>query len=168
MNPRKLFRWYLHTFAITALAASSVSILASHLIYNATRSMALGFYWLSPARAPARGAVVAFPVPPNVQALVRERRYLPENGLLLKPIVAVAGDDVCTRGGVLNVNGVFVGHVLDRDSAARSLPRSDLCGTLPEGEIFVASANPQSFDSRTFGSIPVAAVRGEVRSLWTF
>ncbi len=168
MNPRKLFRWYVHTFAVTALAASGVSILASHLIYNATPSMPVGFYWLSPAREPTRGAVVAFPVPTNVEGLVRERRYLPENALLLKPVVAVAGDEVCTRNGVLNVHGAFLGYVLDRDSAARALPHSDLCGTLPEGEVFVASAHPQSFDSRTFGSVPVGAVRGVVRSLWIF
>jgi conjugative transfer signal peptidase TraF len=168
MNSRKLLQLYVRTFGITALAAAGVSILASHLIYNATNSMPLGLYWLAPAPSPGRGAVVAFSVPPNVQDLVHERRYLPENALLLKPVVALAGDDVCTRDGILKVNGASLGQVLERDSAARALPQSDFCGALPDGEIFVASAHPQSFDSRTFGSIPVVAVRGVVKALWTF
>jgi type IV secretory pathway protease TraF len=115
-----------------------------------------------------RGSLVVFPVPSNVSGMVSERRYLPAGALLVKPIVALADDHVCTAGGVLSVNGMGLGIVQRKDSEGRPLPHSEVCGDLPAGWAFVASHFAMSFDSRTFGPVPVASIRGTVTPLWTY
>lgn len=168
MNVLELSRLHLVLLGATALAAALACILASHLIWNATPSMPLGLYWLSPGAPPDKGLLVAFPIPPSVRALVAARHYLPARALLLKRVVASEGDEVCAQGGVLSIEGAPLGAILTEDSAGRPLPRYDGCGPLPAGLLFVASPHPKSFDSRTFGPIPTAAVRGTVTPLWTF
>ncbi len=155
-----------------ALATAGVSALAclvgSHLLWNWTPSLPLGLYWVSPDAKADVGALVAFPVPGSVRALVRERRYLPPGAVLVKPIVAAADDDVCTDGGTLTVNGAPLGAVATEDTRGRPLPHDTRCGPLPGGVVFVASHLPTSFDSRTFGPVPLSELRGTVTPLWTY
>jgi len=151
-----------------ALLSALTCIVASHLLWNWTPSLPLGLYWVSPGGAATVGALVAFPVPSQVQELVRERKYLPPRALLIKPIVALPSDRVCTEGGTLVVGGSVLGVVLTEDSAKRPLPHATECGPLPEGQVFVASHFPKSFDSRTFGPIALNTIRGTVTPLWTF
>ena len=119
MPARELSRLHLGLFAATAAAASLACILASHLIWNWTPSLPLGLYWLSRGGAPGRAALVAFPVPAHVRALVADRRYLPPRAMLIKPVVAVAGDRVCTERRTFTVNGERLGPIATEDSAGR-------------------------------------------------
>jgi conjugative transfer signal peptidase TraF len=163
-----LLRWVATPLAVTALLSALACTVACHLLWNWTRSLPLGLYWLSPGRLARIGTLVAFPVPSQVQELVRERNYLPPRALLIKPVVALASDHVCTRGGTLLVNGVVMGAVPTEDSAKRPLPRATDCGALAEGLVFVASSYAKSFDSRTFGPVSLSELRGTVTPLWTY
>jgi conjugative transfer signal peptidase TraF len=165
---RALAPWLAALLAVTALLSALACLVASHLLWNWTPSLPLGLYWLSPGRPFAVGALVAFPVPPRVQELVRERKYLPPRALLIKPVVALSSDRVCTDGGTLVVNGSVLGAVLTEDSAKRPLPHATGCGPLPEGQVFLASRYPRSLDSRTFGSVSLNNIRGTVTPLWTY
>jgi type IV secretory pathway protease TraF len=122
----------------------------------------------APAERAAPGILVAFAVPDGVRELVHERRYLPLGAMLVKPVVATAGDRVCTDGGMLAVNGRSLGTILTEDTAGRPLPQVPLCGPVPEGWVYVASHYAKSFDSRTFGPIRVADLRATVSPLWTY
>jgi conjugative transfer signal peptidase TraF len=154
----------------TVLAAAVACLAGAHLLWNWTPSLPLGLYWLSPASSGRVkvGALVAFPVPAPVRALVLERRYLPPGALLVKPVVATATDRVCTEGGTLAVNGTPLGAIATEDTQGRPLPHDERCGPLPEGHVFVASHFATSFDSRTFGPVPLADIRGTVTPLWTY
>jgi conjugative transfer signal peptidase TraF len=154
--------------AVTALLSVLAAAVASHLVWNWTPSLPLGLYWLSPGRLARVGALVAFPVPSQVRELVLERNYLPPRALLIKPVVALASDNVCTRGGTLLVNGAVMGALPTEDSAKRPLPHAIDCGALAEGLVFVASRYAKSFDSRTFGPVSVSNIRGTVTPLWTY
>jgi conjugative transfer signal peptidase TraF len=156
--------------AATVLASAVACLAGAHLLWNWTPSLPLGLYWVSPAssRRVKVGALVAFPVPAHVRALVLERRYLPPRALLVKPVVATAPDRVCTEGGTLTVNGAPLGAIATEDTRSRPLPHDERCGPLPEGHVFVASHFATSFDSRTFGPVPLADIRGTVTPLWTY
>lgn len=156
---------------VVALALALAGLAAgvgSHLIWNRTPSMPIGLYWLDRGRRTlVRNALVAFPIPDAVRGLVHERRYLPDDAVILKQIVALPGDHVCIWGGAFIVNGVALGRVLDRDAAGRRLPQLTLCGAVGPGDVFVASNHPRSFDSRFFGPVAISAVKGTVTLLWT-
>ena len=168
MTVGELEEFLVRTALATACASALACLLGSHLLWNWTPSLPLGLYWVSARREAHVGALVAFPVPAAVSALVRERRYLPPGALLVKPVVARASDDVCTQGGTLTVNGALLGAIATEDTRGRPLPHDARCGPLPGGVVFVASHLPTSFDSRTFGPVPLSDLRGTVTPLWTY
>ena len=168
MTARELSGLYVRVFGATALASALACLFASRLVWNATPSLPLGLYWLSRGSAAEKGRLLAFPVPPSAQDLVRERRYLPPGAFLVKPVVATSGDFVCANGGVLTVDGRPLGAIPNEDSARRPLPHYEGCGPVGSGEVFVASHYEKSFDSRTFGPVAMGAIRGTVTPLWTY
>jgi conjugative transfer signal peptidase TraF len=151
-----------------ALLSCLAAAVGSHLLWNWTPSLPRGLYWLSHDRTAQVGSLVAFPVPKSVERLVIERKYLPPGAWLVKPVVATSGDRVCTDARTLVVDGQNLGRVLTEDSAQRPLPWATVCGPLSEGQVFVASHYEKSFDSRTFGPVPLGALRGTVTPLWTY
>jgi conjugative transfer signal peptidase TraF len=164
-NPaRTVFR----VLALCVITTSLACIVAAHLVWNRTPSLPLGVYVRTPGVRVGEGVLVALPVPAAVRTLVHDRRYLPDGSLLIKPVAAVPGDYVCTRTGILFINGEPFGSMLRRDSEGRDLPVYRGCGALPAGQVFLASHQPQSFDSRSFGPVDVGSLQGTVIPLWTY
>jgi len=143
---------------VSAATSSLACLLASHLVWNRTPSLPRGLYWVARETSWHRGDLVVFPV----------RGYLPDGYVLLKPVVAVAGEGVCTRGDVAFVNDAPIGSLLPTDSDGRPLPHDDLCGAVPPRHLYVASHHPRSFDSRAFGPVDAATIRGKATPLWTY
>jgi conjugative transfer signal peptidase TraF len=142
---------------------------AAHLCWNLTDSLPRGLYVRHRASTPpARNGIVAIQVPPNVEALVFERRYLPAGAQLFKRVVGLPGDRVCLGRGQYEVNGASLGLVLASDSAGNSLPTALFCGVVPDGLYFLAGDTPRSFDSRYFGPLPAAALTDRLTPLWTY
>jgi len=173
VTARRIERSLLGAAGATVLASTLACLVGAHLLWNWTPSLPLGLYWVSALSSGGSGrvkvgALVAFPVPGRVRALVLERRYLPPGALLVKPVVAMRPDRVCTDGGTLTVNGTPLGAIATEDTRGRPLPHDERCGPVPEGEVFVASHFATSFDSRTFGPVPLANIRGTVTPLWTY
>ena len=79
---------------------------------------------------------------------------------LIKRIVAVAGDSVTIRGGVLSVNE----EPQNEPYLNRGIPDDSFFGPtrLSEGEVFVMGDNrANSADSRVFGPLPIENIEGE-------
>ena len=159
---------FLVLLGVSAATSSLACLLASHLVWNGTESIPRGLYWVTHDTFCQRGDLVVFPVPPAMRPLVHERGYLPDGYVLLKPVVAVAGDRVCISDDVALVDDAPIGRVLATDSEGRPLPHDDLCGPVPPRHLYVASHHPRSFDSRTFGPVDAATIRGKATPLWTF
>jgi signal peptidase I len=79
---------------------------------------------------------------------------------LIKRIVAVAGDEIEVRNGILLVNG----EEQEEPYLNENLPFDDSYEQteVPEGYVFVMGDNrANSADSRVFGSLPVENIEGE-------
>jgi conjugative transfer signal peptidase TraF len=133
---------------------------------------------VAPANSAIRRGQTVAACPLDTTA-VREaalRGYVPAgrcpDGLepLLKTAAAVAGDVVTVTPSGVVVNGVPIEDTapLDRDGAARPL-RSFPAGLfpVPPGQVWLLSSHQsRGFDSRYFGPVPAANVRGVARPIW--
>jgi signal peptidase I len=86
-------------------------------------------------------------------------------GGVIKRVVAVAGDSVESRGGLVVVNGVE-----EDPSAIIRDPRDPAYSgpiVIPEGTVYVLGDNRRiSLDSRHIGPVPVDTLEGKVVFVW--
>lgn len=152
---------------VLALAIASLVRLPEMLIYNASASAPIGFYWLDD-RAIERGDYALVRVPERVRQLVEDRGYLPPDVPLIKRVTAIAGDDICRHGTEILVNGTTMAAAQEADSSGRRLPDWQGCSVLTERTVFLLQDHPQSFDGRYFGPVETATIIGRATLLWTF
>jgi conjugative transfer signal peptidase TraF len=164
---------------ISVLAAMSAVIVAMFitsdirapiLIYNASGSAPLGFYYLE-NRLPERGETAVVQPPPLIELMIVAREILPPSVPLLKQIAAVGGDEVCRSKepiSTIAINGQVLAEVFDKDGEGRPLPSWEGCIRLVDGEFFLLQPHPYSFDSRYFGPVMRCDILGVARPLWTW
>lgn len=162
--------WRALIFGVTmlsALATSASLVPTPRLVWSASASAPIGFYWRV-AGAPSRGDLVLARAPFWARKLAAERRYLPLNVPILKRVAAVAGDVVCASGDALFIDGRLVAHRLTSDRMGRPLPQWQGCETLGAGEFFLLMGDvPDSFDGRYFGPVRRHDIIGRLVPVWT-
>jgi conjugative transfer signal peptidase TraF len=159
---------------VIAIAGASALLLvpaglepAPRLVWNASPSVPIGLYLVSPGAPVTRGATVIAWLPAAVRDLAASRRYLPASVPLVKPVAGIAGDRVCAAGIVVAINGRTVARRLRHDHRGRPLPFWSGCRTLRAGELFVlGTQRPDSFDSRYFGRVARRNIIGTARLIW--
>lgn len=149
---------------VLALAVASTVSLPKKLIYNASASAPIGFYWLDhqPIR---RGDYALVRVPERVRKLVEERDYLPANVPLVKRVTGVDGDEICREKAAILINGNSVAEALEFDGLGRPLPDWQGCRILTEQTVFLLQDHPQSFDGRYFGPVDRRLLVGRATKL---
>lgn len=152
------------------LIAQGLASVSSHsLILNYTASTPLGIYQRVPIHTWRHGMMVVITPSPSDKALFAARGWLMKNGVLIKPIGALPGDQVCIHNDTVTINGKEAGPVFAMDSHGLPLPVIRGCFVLPRGTVFPFSTySAHSFDGRYFGAISMAQVLGEARPVWTF
>lgn len=154
-------------FAMMATIVTAFIHPSARLVWNASASVPTGLYWAHPGAVPVAGDLVAIVPPSGIAALMAQRHYLPRGVPLLKPIAAVAGQQVCRRDTRVRVDDVHVGDALLADRHGRVLPVWQGCHRLGRDQIFVMSkAVSDSFDGRYFGPLPASTVRATLTPLW--
>lgn len=151
-------------FLIIALGLASVVSLPKKLIYNASASAPIGFYWID-HKPISRGDYVYVRVPKRVRNLVIARRYLPPDVPLLKSVVGLTGDRICRRSDEILVNGTAVVTARRRDGQGREMPHWHGCHILTEQTVFLLQDHPQSFDGRYFGPVDRRLIIGRATRL---
>jgi conjugative transfer signal peptidase TraF len=112
--------------------------------------------------------VVAMP-PNSLATFLAERDYVPLGMPLIKRILALRGQSVCRNERVISVDGIAMGMALAHDRQGRPLPIWQGCQAIAEGDVFLMNWDePASFDGRYFGPIPLRAIIGRAKPLWTF
>ena len=148
---------------VLTLAVASVVSLPKKLIYNASESASIGFYWLD-NRPLERGDYVLVRVPERVRNLVEERGYLPPDVPLVKRVVGLNGDRICRQNEAILVDGLVVAIAKLRDGKGRKMPVWHGCHILTEQAVFLLQDHPQSFDGRYFGPVDRRLIIG--RATW--
>lgn len=152
------------TFPVLALGLASAVSLPKKLIYNASESAPVGFYWRDD-RPIEQGDFVLVRVPERVRGLVAERGYLPPDIPLIKRVAAASGDEVCRRSNAILINGERIATAQRVDGSGRSMPNWRGCHTLYERRVFLVQDHPQSFDGRYFGPVDRRLIIGRLTRL---
>lgn len=158
-----------HALPVTAVAlvgAAACGLLRANL----SESVPVGLYAVRPGAVPHRGMLALACLPAGLGREATARGYLQHDDCpgdaepVLKPLAATVGDIVEVTGAGVLVNGVpAVPSALTQDSHGRvtaSVPPGRY--PVPEGAVWLLSAHsPWSWDSRYWGPVLAAAVRGE-------
>lgn len=129
---------------------------------NISPSVPLGVYRLLPLAAPlTRGTLVILAVPAAI------RPWWHSWAALLKPVAAVAGDEVCGVASMLSVRGEDYGPIY-AEAEGKPLPSIDGCQVVPVGMVFLASPQFKSLDGRYFGVTAIADLTAQAVPLWTW
>jgi len=129
---------------------------------NLSPSVPVGVYRLARLAPPlARGTLVILSAPASM------RPWWHSFAALLKPVAAVAGEEVCGVEGALFIHGEAYGPIYT-EADGKPLPHLDGCQVVPEGAVFLASTQPKSLDGRYFGMTPTSTLTAQAVPLWTW
>lgn len=160
---------YVSALAMLLIGASGTGNRAPLVVYNASPSVPEGFYRLRRTERLAIGDLVVVRVPEAYQDLLSDRGYLPPGVPLIKRVAGLAGDHVCTRNGVVFLNGRPLVLALERDGEGRPIPLWRGCRHLHDNEFFAVIQEVQtSLDSRYFGPLDHDLAVGKAQPLWVF
>lgn len=127
-------------------------------------------FLIEKGREPKRGELVAFVMgqasADRVQPAGPARPYTRVGMLWTKRLVGVPGDRVEVRGRQVLVNGAVVGEGLERDRLGQPIRLAKFETPIPPGQYYVALPHPRSFDSRYYGYVRAADLRGVVTPIW--
>jgi conjugative transfer signal peptidase TraF len=136
------------------------------LIWNASHSVPIGLYRVD-FQAPGRDDLALIRLSPRLAELANRRGYLHGTDYVLKPVAATVSDLVCRIDLTIVVRGTVAAIARRLDGANRPMPVWHGCRRLSDGELFLLSASPESFDSRYFGPIARHDVVGRAKPIWT-
>jgi conjugative transfer signal peptidase TraF len=159
----------LATVALALLALASSARMPSYLVWNASASVPLGLYLMSPNAPIGRHDLVLAWLPDAMRQTAAERRYLPADVPIIKPVAAIFGDIVCAGTDGISINEKVIAKRLAHDRQGRLMPTWLGCKTLRDNELLLlAPGVTDSFDGRYFGPLDLSQVVGTVVPLWTF
>ena len=156
---RHIFLLAVSAFAVATLAAKPLINPVPLVIWNASNSVPIGWYFVS-KRQPDLGEIAVIRPPEWVKIYGSARGYLPLQTPLLKPVRAIESAVVCRFGRYVFIDGKLVARAKYLDTKHRMLPVWKGCRTLKSDEIFVLGTHRDSFDSRYFGPVDRDQVLG--------
>lgn len=143
--------------AVAALAVASGSG-ADVVLFNHSPSIPTGFYVRSASELEV-GAVVTVRARDVATVEAARRHYDGETDRFIKRVAAVAGQDVCSDGQTLRIDGVEVARVFV--AAGRDAPAGWVgCRRLAADEILLLGDSADSFDGRYWGPVSASLVEG--------
>lgn len=124
------------------------------ITYQVTKSMPKGFYLITPAKSAHRGDIVLFKPPAKTLSFLLKKKWLPDDGLMLKYVFAVPGDYVYQNKGWIYINHHRIAPIYREYKPGKKLPNNRFCGKLTKHQYLLMSNKvKRSFDGRYFGPI---------------
>lgn len=158
--------------AIAFLATSAIGVavlcvpataMSARLVWNFTPSIPTGLYWIED-RTWRKGDRVAVAPSGSLLTVLQRAGVLKKGRVLMKRVVAVAGDEACRSGSRVTVNGADVAIARSDEN----LPTWSGCLRLDDGDVFLLGETGDSFDGRYFGVTTAKDIVGPVQSVLTF
>ncbi len=154
--------------ALALLGASAVVRNEPIVVWNASESVPVGFYAVTPITRPDIGDLVAVRPPEALGRWLVGNGYLGPDTPLLKRVAASPGSEVCREGTTITVDGAAVAEASELDRLGRLLPVWQGCRTLRDGQVFLLNADhPASLDGRYFGPLDADTIIGRATPIWT-
>ena len=154
--------------ATTMLVATIGPKPAPWIVWNASASVPIGLYKVSPAaHLSVTDLVVALP-PAPLAAMLADEGYLPRGVPLIKRVLALPKQTVCRTGVFVTVDNILMGSARESDRNGHPLPTWQGCRVVASDQVFLMNWDePDSLDGRYFGMLPLASVVGRAEPLWT-
>jgi conjugative transfer signal peptidase TraF len=141
---------------------------AKRYVWNLSSSVPVGLYRLQSTSDPFVTQLVAIQPPEPLATFLADQRYLPRGVPMLKRVLALPGQTVCREHLTITVDNIATGEARARDSRGRPLPVWQGCRVVADGEVFLMNAqSADSLDGRYFGVLPMSAIIGQGKPLWT-
>jgi conjugative transfer signal peptidase TraF len=154
------------TAAVSISLVTGIVKVKPCVVYNASASVPIGFYRMTPANRLRKGDMVLVETPEAVRDLADRRRYLPRTVPMIKVIAALTGDQVCATGSRISINGREIAIRQRVDGLGRAMPQWFGCQALEADEVFLLNEKaPLSFDGRYFGVVKTRQIIGRVTPL---
>lgn len=160
--------WGIIILLLFALAVVSqmLSTQGFGISYQVSSSMPRGFYWRYPAKHLQVGSEVIVNPPLFAKNFLLAHHWLPNNGWLLKKIMAQAGDEVCNLDGRLIINGRYYGPIYTQTLQGEKVPQQSFCDQLkPDQYWLMGISDDRSYDSRYFGPVKGEQILSEVKKI---
>jgi conjugative transfer signal peptidase TraF len=165
---RRRCRLLICAVCIAATGAALFPKTTPWLVWNASPSAPIGWYWVKAPRSLSIGDMVLALPPEWAGRLAAERGYLPAGVPLVKRVAAVPGDRVCAIGAKIRIDGRVVSPRLSADRKGRPMPGWTGCRGLGRDVVFLLMEKvPDSFDGRYFGPTDRKDIVGRLVPLWT-
>ncbi|WP_019960592.1 S26 family signal peptidase [Woodsholea maritima] len=159
---------FLAGVALCLIGASAAVRSDPILIWNASASVPVGVYFVTPLRDPRVGDLAVVRPPEELSNWLVARGYLGRDAPLLKQIAGLPGAEFCRFGITITIDGARVATARTTDRNGRPLPVWSGCRVLREGEVFFLNRRePASLDGRYFGPLDADTIIGRAVPVWT-
>lgn len=149
------------------LSAIPVSASSAQFVWNLSPSAPGGLYRIERGNWTVGDRIAVLPSK-ELAIDLAARGVLPNGKLLIKRVVAVAGDSVCRVDRTVFVNDEAVAQARSNDSTGEPLPSWQGCTFLNEGQVFLLGDTAGSYDGRYFGVTPKAEIVGQAKLVLPF
>ena len=140
-----------------------------HITYSVTQSMPKGFYLIIPTSVIRKGDIVEFIPPEHTLVFIKEKRWVPQNGRIIKYVFGIPGDHVCVLGQTIWINHKKVAPISKFYAKNKLLPQTKICGKLKQNQyLLLSTKNERSFDSRYFGAVDSSRILGRAVPIFCF
>jgi type IV secretory pathway protease TraF len=109
-------------FGVSALALPLAINPSPRVIWNASASVPIGLYVVTPAAKLQVNDLVVVRPPGDVAKFLADGGYLPPGVPLVKRVLALPAQTICRMGHTITVDSIAVGDARERDSHGRALP----------------------------------------------
>ena len=153
--------------AAVVLLAIPFTASSAQFVWNLSPSAPGGLYRIERGNWTVGDRVAVLPSK-DLAIDLAARGVLPNGKLLIKRVVAAAGDSVCRVESTVFVNDEAMAQAKSTDSTGEPLPSWQGCTSLNESQVFLLGDTAGSYDGRYFGVTPRAEILGQAMLVLAF